>query len=195
MTLGFVKLPRRIFFDRIWSKSRIFSAFEAYIYILQRANYAAGSFKLGSRTIYLEAGQLFCSVRSLADAWGWQRGTVERFLDHLESRQFISLVTHNHGTYITILSEPPERDSTGEIETADGSPKGIEIQWFTEHKSAGARDILKKNSKEEEEKKKNRIDLVEEKKESEEPEMTNEETVAYVRNLIAEKFPQMKLSA
>lgn len=198
MTLGFVKLPRRLFTDTLWLKPRVYSAAEAYIYLLMRANFAPGSFLMNRRRICLDIDQLFTSTRALATAWSWQRTTVERFLDYLEAGQYIGRETHCFGTIITIRRDPPPVTGLRRDAPDDGAPKGAEIQWFTEHKSAGAAAVLKK--KEREQKKNNKTSVSAKKENPPEtpepddttPALSDEETQAYVQHLIETKYPGLR---
>src|SRR3954468_20107928 len=64
-------------------------------------------------------GQLCHAVRFMAEAWGWSKSRVDRFLDRLENRDMIA---RDHGTRTPVLSVCqyerggglPERDNISE---------------------------------------------------------------------------------
>ena len=91
----YIKLPRKLFRDlaaggsREWNERRRFNRFEALIYLYAKASYEDG------RTWVLSTGAEITLARGetpplslsyLAEAWGWARNTVDKFI-HQEKQK------------------------------------------------------------------------------------------------------------
>lgn len=105
-----------------------FSRAEAWLWLIENACWKPTRFDVGGKIITLDRGQLCASVRQLADAWGWPKSNVERFLTRLKTETMVELEPGHGRNIITItnyrkyqdLSEA-DRDSSG---TATGTAAG-----------------------------------------------------------------------
>lgn len=78
---GYLKVPRALFATDSWHAKRTFSRFEAMLWLLEQAAYIDGRrVAIGHSTFALQRGQVVATVRSLAEAWGWSKDAVSRFL-------------------------------------------------------------------------------------------------------------------
>ena len=78
---GYLKVPRALFATDSWHAKRTFSRFEAMLWLLEQAAYIDGRrVAIGPSTFALQRGQVVATVRSLAEAWGWSKDAVSRFL-------------------------------------------------------------------------------------------------------------------
>lgn len=66
-----------------------------------------------SQVIELERGQFVTSQVALANAWGWSRGKVQRFLALLQSDQMIEQQTSRRHTVLTICNYDHYQDHAG----------------------------------------------------------------------------------
>jgi DNA-binding transcriptional regulator YhcF (GntR family) len=107
MQSGFIKLPRALFKEELWSECRRLSHFEAYIDLLRRAAYHPTSLTIQGQMVKIEPGQVVCSAGKLAEQWGWHRSTVWKFLQGLERDGLVDTVACAGAT---ILRLHPERD-------------------------------------------------------------------------------------
>lgn len=83
---GVFAIDRGIFdHPKFHDEGREFSKLEAWVWLLSRAAWRQHTRTIGGRTIELERGQLAASIRYMAEAWGWSRSRVERFLVLLET--------------------------------------------------------------------------------------------------------------
>lgn len=81
---GYLKVPRALFATDSWHAKRTFSRFEAMLWLLEQAAYIDGRrVAIGHSTFALQRGQVVATVRSLAEAWGWSKDAVSRFLTQL----------------------------------------------------------------------------------------------------------------
>lgn len=71
--------------DPLWNERRVFSRWEAWVYLLERAAHTAHDYATRQEVVHIERG---CTPpmaeRYLMKAWGWKsRGRVRRFLDYV----------------------------------------------------------------------------------------------------------------
>lgn len=80
---GHIKIARKAFTDdKWWKKKRVFSQWEAWVDMIQLAQWEAKEFmstKFG--TIRLERGEFVLSQRKMAQRWGWGRQSVRSFTE------------------------------------------------------------------------------------------------------------------
>lgn len=78
---GYLRVPRALFATDSWHAKRTLSRFEAMLWLLEQAAYIDGRrVAVGHTTFTLQRGQVVATVRSLAEAWGWSKDAVSRFL-------------------------------------------------------------------------------------------------------------------
>jgi hypothetical protein len=73
----------------------------AWIWLIEEAAWKTARRRVGAVIVDVQRGQLAASVRFLAEAWGWSKSRVERFLGRLTNEQMIG--THA-GTGVTIIT-------------------------------------------------------------------------------------------
>lgn len=94
--------------------------FRPWCWLISTACWKPTKFNIKGQTVVLERGQLCASIRQMADAWGWSKSAVERFLTRLETetmierkagqgRSIISIC--NYGKYQDVSDD--QRDSSG----------------------------------------------------------------------------------
>lgn len=110
MSQGWIKLHRQIRDNDLW-KRKPFDPARAWIDLLLLADHADGSFWKRGIEIELKRGDVGWSIKGLAAEWGWTRGKVERFLNHLESRHQITQQRTRLSTVITILNYAQYQDN------------------------------------------------------------------------------------
>lgn len=79
---GYIKIPRDLFDASEFSGEK-FSKREAFIDLVQMAAYKPTTVARKGREYGLERGQVLASRRFLSSRWGWGKGRVARFVDHL----------------------------------------------------------------------------------------------------------------
>lgn len=99
---GYIKLYRKIKENKYWLEPRRFSKLEAWIDLLLRASFKEKALIVGDIILSLKAGQFITSQIRLAEAWGWNRETVNKYLKRLKVDKQIDYKTSNKFTLITI---------------------------------------------------------------------------------------------
>lgn len=118
---GYIKLYKQITENPIWS-DKPFARGQAWIDLLLMANYADGEMFIKGSLIKVERGQVFRTVKFLAERWGWSDKKTKGFLSYLDGRKMVSLKGLPQGTLITIekytefqgegITEEPSEDLT-----------------------------------------------------------------------------------
>lgn len=117
---GWIRLSRKLFdgHDRFWPDDREFTRFEAWIDLIQEAEWRDRTRMIDGQTIDLERGQLIASQRFLAERWNWSTGKVRRYLELLVDLDRIEWETNhpdNHlGAIITIVNYDRYQSSPSE---------------------------------------------------------------------------------
>lgn len=101
---GYIKLHRKIWDNPIFCSGERFDRRSAWIYLLTHANHEDSSFMVKGRIRRVQRGQLFTSIRYLAQVWRWDKTTVSRFLSDTETEKMITVTRTQNGTLITVLN-------------------------------------------------------------------------------------------
>lgn len=101
---GWISLHRKIKDHWLWKQDRVFSEFEAWIYILLSVNYAPAKISVNGQLIEVNEGQLLTSIAKLSDNFKWSRKKVSRFLDGLERDQMLSQERTSKYTLLTVIN-------------------------------------------------------------------------------------------
>jgi DNA replication protein DnaD len=124
---GTVNISRGIWSDTAF-KDQPFTEREAFMWMVMEASWKPREKRVGSVVVQLNRGQLAASVRFMADAWNWQKSTVDRFLKRLENRDMIGTASGTGVNVITICkyndyqsapsdSGTPKKQKTGQQRT------------------------------------------------------------------------------
>lgn len=97
---GTVNIARSLFDDEAF-KDQPFTEREAFVWLIMEASWKPRTKRVGNVTVNLERGQLAASVRFMADAWKWEKSTVDRFLKRLEKRDMIGT---DSGTGVNVIT-------------------------------------------------------------------------------------------
>lgn len=113
MTAGFVTVPRgsEDLFGNVTDEP--FCRRGAYFWLFDKAVWRETDQWAGKIAVHLQRGQLCCSLRYLARAWGWTHGRVQRWLELLVKRGKI-LTDNIAGRVVVTLvgyDQQPKRES------------------------------------------------------------------------------------
>lgn len=75
---------------------------EAWIWLIGEAAWKGRRVRAGKARVDLKRGQCAFSVRFMAEAWGWSKSRVHRFLERLEGESMIGTAAGQGVTVITI---------------------------------------------------------------------------------------------
>lgn len=133
---GTVNISRGIWDDTAF-KDQPLTEREAFMWMIMEASWKPREKRIGNCVVWLERGQLAASIRFMAEAWKWQKSTVDRFLKRLKNRDMIGtadgtainvITICNYDTYQSVpkssgTAKTPkpgqQRDSTGTNENKD----------------------------------------------------------------------------
>ncbi len=82
-------------------KDQPFTEREAFMWLIMEASWKERVKRVGNVTVTLERGQLAASVRFMAEAWQWEKSTVDRFLQRLKKRDMIGT---DSGTGVNVIT-------------------------------------------------------------------------------------------
>ena len=103
---GYIKIDRSILYHpALFKRGQNFCEKGAFLWLLLEASFVDRKYRIKDKEIYLRRGQLCCSLSFMAEAWGWDKSKVQRFLDKL--KRFDTITTDT----------PPIRQDTPNIIT------------------------------------------------------------------------------
>ncbi len=98
---GYIKLYRDIQGHFLWDK-KPFDKSRAFIDLLLLVNHTDGFTEVNGHTIKVKRGQRHTSRKQLADRWGWDVKTVDRFLGILKKAEMVTYTGDPFGITLTI---------------------------------------------------------------------------------------------
>lgn len=131
---GVFGVARDVFDHPLFDEKREFSKLEAWLWMLREASWKD---RPARSSTSLRRGQFVHSIRFMADAWGWHRARVERFLTRLKIETMIETQTETGRTLVTICNYDkyqkvalPDRDA---VETgSEGQPRQTKKKEYTD---------------------------------------------------------------
>ena len=99
---GWIKLHRKINDNPVLKKSRVYSNFEAFIWLLLKANYDNAKVVIGSTIYKLKKGEMITSLKKLQKQFGWGNSRLNTFLKLLKDDGMIDYKSNTQLTLITI---------------------------------------------------------------------------------------------
>ena len=101
---GWISLHRKILENPILNRSRKYSPFEAWIWLLLKANHQDNKFMLGSELVKVEKGSMITSQKKLCKQFRWGNTKLRNFLKVLQKDKMLLLKTTPKATWITICN-------------------------------------------------------------------------------------------
>ena len=108
---GWISLHRKILENPILNRSRVYSNFEAWIWLLLKANHKDNKFMLGSELIKVKKGSMITSQKKLCRQFRWGSTKLRNFLKVLQKDKMILLKTNTQATHISICNYESYQDS------------------------------------------------------------------------------------
>ncbi len=104
MSGGWIKVHRKIL-DNDWlSKNRVYSNFEAFMYLLLKANHKEGFFHIGTQIVEVKRGQIVTSQKKLCKQFNWSNSKLRNYLKTAKNASMIHTETTSKTTTLTILN-------------------------------------------------------------------------------------------
>ena len=129
---GFIPLYRKFFKSRIWEleKNKPFHKREAWLDLLQLAQYKDGPKLVNYKNVQLKKGQVLTSILKLSERWKWSRVKVRAFLKFLETEEKNICIENGHQkgrsfTIITLLNYSYYHDYNLKKDTQKDNKKTI----------------------------------------------------------------------
>lgn len=129
MEKGFIKLNRKSFAHKFWTKARVLSEFEAWIDLIQSARYdeAVKIEYIDGREIKYGRGQYPASIRFLAKRWTWGEQKVRTFLSELKKDGSITTDSLQGMNVITLCKYDKYNSGEYAENTANNTPENTDI--------------------------------------------------------------------
>ena len=128
---GFIKLSRKTFNHPLWKEAREYSRFEAWLDLIQSAKIEDGGAMYNGNLIDIRRGEVFISLRYLAERWKWSKNTVDRYLKVLEDNSMLKVRRDRGATVVTLTNFElynGRGTSTGNGRDRDGTETGQSIR-------------------------------------------------------------------
>jgi len=107
---GWISLHRKILENPILNRSRVYSNFEAWIWLLLKANHKDNKFMLGSELVKVKKGSMITSQKKLCKQFRWGNSKLRSFLKVLQKDKMLLLETNTQSTQITICNYDTYQD-------------------------------------------------------------------------------------
>lgn len=101
---GWVKWYRESWDHPVIGVKKPVSRYEAWHWLILNAQFEPKRVKIGKEVVTLKRGQLSHSIRYIAEAWGWKKTAVERFLNSIQTGTMIETESGTGQTIITICN-------------------------------------------------------------------------------------------
>jgi hypothetical protein len=107
---GYISLHRKVMKNFLFREKRVFSKFEAWIYILMNANHTDVQILLGNQLIDVKKGSFITSEIKLMEEFLWSKSKLRTFLSLLESQSMIEKVSDTKKTTLTVVKYSDYQD-------------------------------------------------------------------------------------
>ena len=104
MSRGWISLHRKILDNPILSRGRTYSRFEAFIYMLLKANHKENKCVIGNQLIQVKTGSFITSQKKLMQEFNWGSTKLRAFIKLLENDKMIKIKSSTYATMITIIN-------------------------------------------------------------------------------------------
>lgn len=101
---GYVPIYRSIQDHWLWKKDDPFDVRSAWIDLLLSVNHEERKIYIDGRVQIIKAGQMWTSVKKLAETWHWSRPKVYRYIKSLKSDGMIYTDGTPSGTLLTVIN-------------------------------------------------------------------------------------------
>ena len=112
---GWISLHRKVFDNPIIRPKKPYSKFEAWCWLIIRANHTDSKFVLGTEIIKASKGEVITSQKKLSLQFGWGNTKLSNFLKLLQNDNMINLKTTTKTTRITICNYLSYQDKEDKV--------------------------------------------------------------------------------
>ncbi len=111
MSGGWVKIHRKIWENPFFTRSRVYSNLEAFLWMIMRANHKDGQFFIGTQIVNVKRGQLITSQKKMCNKFKWSNSKLRNYLKVAQKASMIKVETTSKTTCITIIKYDTYQDS------------------------------------------------------------------------------------
>ena len=104
MSLGWISLHRKILDNPILSRGKTYSRFEAFVYMLLRANHKENKCVVGNQLIIVKKGSFITSQKKLMQEFRWGSTKLRAFIKLLEADKMIETKSTTYSTMVNIIN-------------------------------------------------------------------------------------------
>ena len=108
---GWIKLHRKIRNNPVLKRSSVYSNFEAFIWLLLKANYDEAKVVVGSEIYIVKKGEMITSQKKLCKQFNWGNTRLRTFLRLLKNDGMIDFKSNTKLTQIILLNWDSYQDS------------------------------------------------------------------------------------
>jgi len=101
---GWISLWRKIFENPIVPPAKVFSKFEAWIWILVNVNHTAGKVVIGTEIVHIPTGSRVTSIKKLCKTFGWGNTKVRNFLKLLKKDGMLEYESNTQYTTLSVCN-------------------------------------------------------------------------------------------
>ena len=108
---GWISLHRKILGNPVLSHSRVYSRFEAFLYLLLNANHKDADVVVGVKLYKVKKGEMITSQMKLCKKFKWGNTKLRNFLKLLQEADMIKVKTEKNLTYVSISNYVTYQDN------------------------------------------------------------------------------------
>ena len=108
---GWISLHRKILENPVLSHSRVYSRFEAFLYLLLNANHKEADVVVGVKLYKVKKGEMITSQMKLCKKFKWGNTKLRNFLKLLQEAGMIKIKTEQNLTYVSISNYVTYQDN------------------------------------------------------------------------------------
>jgi hypothetical protein len=128
---GHIKLSRKAFDlaagDPFWHEHRVYSRWEAWVYVIQLAAFSARQYQTAHGTVQLERGEFVASLRFLAAHFKWNIKSVRTWIAACQKGARLRAQREAQaGTVYLIVNYDAYQSGAAPRGTPEGTPEGTE---------------------------------------------------------------------
>ena len=135
MSIGWIKLHRKIQDCSLWDSEEPFDRRSAWVDLLLLANHEDKEIIFKGQPLTIKAGQRVTSIRKLSARWNWSVNRTKRFLDLLENLGMIVRDSDNNRTLLTLIKYSEYQGRWYTDEHTDGNTDGHSDEYTDGHQT------------------------------------------------------------
>lgn len=105
MDKGWIKIYRQIQDSAVWRSNAPFDYRSAWIDLIMMANVKQKEILYRGQTVIVKRGDVYTSIRKLANRWNWSTGKVSRYLNNLVKLEMVKKIkSTKSATHLSLVN-------------------------------------------------------------------------------------------